>query len=147
MKWCQTPLRRPPGGKQFECTGCSAPRRLAVRTLFILLLVPLFSITPALAEPGFSEKYERDSNIFNPLNQYRADNPLNPINAYNPKNPLNPLNQYDPGNPTHPMNQYNPSNPYNPLNQFNPKNPLNPLNEYNPTTPFRPLNSSPRPSR
>ena len=32
---------------------------------------------PALAESGFSEKYERDYNIFNSLNQYRADNPLN----------------------------------------------------------------------
>jgi hypothetical protein len=85
-----------------------------MRVVFLLFLLLFFSVTPALPEPGFSEKYERDYNIFNPLNQYRADNPLNPINAYDPKNPLNPINQYDPGNPANPMNQYNPSNPYNP---------------------------------
>lgn len=45
--------------------------------VFLLLLLLLFSVTPALAESGFSEKYERDYNIFNPLNQYRADNPMN----------------------------------------------------------------------
>ena len=101
-----------------------------MRVVFLLFLLLLFSVTPALAEPSFSEKYERAYNIFHPLNQYRADNPLNPIN------------QYDPGNPANPMNQYNPSNPYNPLNQFNPRSPLNPLNEYNPTTPFQPLNPS-----
>ena len=33
------------------------------------------------AEPGFDEKYERDFNIFNPINQYQPTNPLNPINA------------------------------------------------------------------
>ena len=60
----------------------------------VLLLLPLLlSVTPALAEPGFSEKYERDYNIFNPLNQYRADNPLNPINEYHPATPFAPLNQ------------------------------------------------------
>ena len=41
----------------------------------LLLLSLLFSVTPALAEPGFSEQYERDYNIFNPINQYRPDNP------------------------------------------------------------------------
>ena len=71
-----------------------------MRVMFLLVLPLLFFLTPAFAEPGFSEKYERDYNIFNPINQYRADNPLNPINAYDPKNPLNPMNQYDPGNPT-----------------------------------------------
>ena len=91
--------------------------------VFLLLLPLLFSVTPALAESGFSEKYERDYNIFNPLNQYDPDNLANP------------------------SNQFNPSNPFNPLNQYNPKTPLNPLNEYNPTTPFQPLNRSPRPSR
>jgi hypothetical protein len=54
---------------------------------------------PALAEPGFSEKYERDYNIFNPINQYRPDNPLNPINSVDPNNPFNPINSVDPGNP------------------------------------------------
>jgi hypothetical protein len=108
--------------------------------VFLLVLSLHFSVIPAFAESGFSEKHERHYNIFNQPNQYRPDNPLNPINAYDPKNPLNPINQYDPGNPANPMNQYNPSNPYNPLNQFNPKNPMNPLNEYDPTTPFEPLN-------
>ncbi len=28
---------------------------------------------PAFAEPGFDEKYERDYNIFNPINQYDAE--------------------------------------------------------------------------
>ena len=79
-------------------------------------------------EPGFSEQYERDYNIFHPINQYRADNPLSPINAYDPKNPLNPISQYDPGHPPNPSNQFNPSNPYNSLNQYHPKNPLNPMN-------------------
>lgn len=43
----------------------------------------LFS-APALAESGFSKKYERDYNSFNPLIQYRPDNPLDPLNRYNP---------------------------------------------------------------
>jgi hypothetical protein len=60
--------------------------------VFLLLLLLLFSVTPAFAESGFSEKYECDYNIFNPLNQYRADNPLNPINAYDLKNPFNSIN-------------------------------------------------------
>jgi hypothetical protein len=59
---------------------------------FLLLLPLLFSLTPVFAEPGFSEKYERDYNIFNPLNQYRADNPLNSINRYNPSTPFQPPN-------------------------------------------------------
>ena len=62
-----------------------------------------FFSTPALAEPGFAEKYERNYNIFNPLNEFRLDNPLNPINAYDPKNPFNPINQYHPGNPANPI--------------------------------------------
>jgi len=79
----------------------------------ILLVLPrLFSLTPAFAEQGFDPKYERDYNIFNPINRYQPDTPLNPINAYDPKNPLNPINHYDPGSPANPMNQYNPSNPY-----------------------------------
>ena len=123
---------------------CSADRRLAMWIVWLLAFV-LF-VAPASAEFGFDEKYERDYNIFNPINKYRADNPLNPINAYDPKNPLNPINQYDPDQPANPSNQFNPPNPYNLLNQYNPKNPLNPLYEYNPSTPFQPLNSSPRTS-
>ncbi len=41
----------------------------------------------ARAEPGFDEKYRRDFNIFNPINQYQPGNPLNPINAYDPATP------------------------------------------------------------
>ena len=58
----------------------------------VLLLLPLlFSVTPAFAESGFSERYRRDYNIFSPRNLYHPDNLLNPINAYDPKNPLNPI--------------------------------------------------------
>ena len=67
------------------------------------------------AEPGFDEKYERDFNIFNPINQYQ------------------------PGNPANPINQFNPNNPFNPVNRYRPENPLNPINEFNPTVPFAPL--------
>jgi len=35
-----------------------------MRVVLLLLLLLLFSLTPAFAEPGFSEKYERDYNIF-----------------------------------------------------------------------------------
>ena len=63
----------------------------------LLLLSLLCSVTPARAEPGCSEQYERDHNSFHPINPYRADNPLSPINAYDPKNPLKPISQSDPG--------------------------------------------------
>ncbi|MCW5799409.1 MAG: hypothetical protein KIT40_12965 [Nitrospira sp.] len=79
------------------------------------------------AEQGFDNKYQRDFNIFNPINQYQPTNPLNPINAY------------DPGNPFNPINQFNPNNPFNPVNRYRPDNPLNPINEFNPAVPFAPL--------
>lgn len=41
----------------------------------MLLPAVLLLAVPASAEPGFSEKYKRDYNIFNPLNEYRPDNP------------------------------------------------------------------------
>ena len=91
--------------------------------VFLLLLPLLFSVTPALAEPSFDEKYERDYNIFNPANRF------------------------DPGNPVNPANRFSPNNPFNPANQYNPENPLNPANRYNPTTPFAPLNRPPRETR
>jgi hypothetical protein len=70
----------------------------------VLLLLPLvFAFTPAFADPGFDEKYERDYNIFIPINQYRPDNPLNPINEVNPNNPLNPINRYNPDTPFKPL--------------------------------------------
>lgn len=93
----------------------------------------------AWAETGFDPRYQRDYNIFNPLNGLRPDNPLNPINAVDPQNPFNPINQYDPGNPANPINQYNPNNPFNPINRFHPDNPLNPIHHYNPDVPFAPL--------
>ncbi len=52
--------------------------------------------SPAYAKFGFNKKYERDYTIFNPLNQYRPDNPLNPINSVDPNNPLDPINRYNP---------------------------------------------------
>ena len=70
--------------------------------VFLLLLSLLISVTPALAEPGFSEKYERDYNIFNPASRYAPENPLNPAQAYASDNPYNPANRYDPGNPVNP---------------------------------------------
>ena len=57
------------------------------------------------AEPGFDQKYQRDFNIFNP------------INAYDPANPFNPINRFDPGNPANPINQFNFNNPFNPVNR------------------------------
>ena len=54
------------------------------------LLLIVLSTAHASAEPGFSQKYERDYNIFTPTNQFRPDNPLNPAQAYAPNNPFNP---------------------------------------------------------
>ena len=72
----------------------------------VLLLLPLFlSVTPAFAEPGFSEKYERDYNIFNPASRYAPDNPLNPSQTYATDNPLNPANRYNPNTPFEPLNR------------------------------------------
>jgi hypothetical protein len=70
-----------------------------------------------LAESGFDEKYERDYNIFNPINQYRPDNPLNPINSVDPNKQFNPANQYNPQNPLNPANQFSPGTPFEPLNR------------------------------
>ncbi len=87
----------------------------------LVLLLALIGMGPAGAEMGFSEQYERDYNIFNPITRYQPDNPLNPANAYSPDNPFNPINRYDPGNPTNPINQYNPNNPFNPINRYSPE--------------------------
>jgi len=83
--------------------------------VFLRLLPLLFSVTPALAEPGFSEKYERDYNIFNPACLYAPDNSLNPAQTYAPDNPFNPANHYDSGNPVNPANRYNHTAPFAPL--------------------------------
>ena len=91
------------------------------------------------AEPGFDPRYERDYNIFNPMNQYRPDNPLNPINKVDPDNPFNPINRVDPDNPVNPLNRVNPNNSFNPINKVHPDNPFNPVNKFNPDTPFAPL--------
>ena len=40
----------------------------------------------ANGELGFVPKYERDYNIFNPVNKYAPDNPLNPANRFDPNN-------------------------------------------------------------
>ena len=105
-----------------------------------LLSVILLAIAvSANGETGFDPKYERDYNIFNPVNKYAPDNPLNPANQFAPNNPFNPVNRFDPNNPANPVNKFNPNNPFNPANQYNPQNPLTPANEYNPRTPFEPL--------
>ena len=110
---------------------------LAMRNIVLITLLLLAA--PAVADPGFDEKYERDYNIFTPANRYAPDNPLNPAQKYAPDNPFNPTNRYDPGNPVNPTNRYNSDNPFNPANQYNPQNPLNPANRYNPNVPFKPL--------
>ena len=53
-----------------------------MRVIFLLLLPLFFSVTPSLGNSGFSEKCERDYIIFNPLNQYRTDNPMNRSRCY-----------------------------------------------------------------
>lgn len=57
-------------------------------------LLPFFLLNaaPAWAESGFDPKYERDYNIFNPINEINPNNTLNPINRYNPDPPFQPLN-------------------------------------------------------
>ncbi len=104
-------------------------RQAQVRTAAIIggMLWLASMIGIGRAEQGFDEKYQRDFNIFNPINQYQPGNPLNPINAYDPANPFNPINQF------------NPNNPFNPVNRYRSENPLNPINEFNPTVPFAPL--------
>ena len=57
--------------------------------VFLLLVQLMFSVTVALADPGFDEKFERDYNIFNPANKYAPDNPLNPAQTYTLDNPFN----------------------------------------------------------
>lgn len=70
---------------------------------FLAVSVLLLSGTVAFADMGFDEKYERDYNFFNPINQLRPDNPLNPINSVDPKNPFNPINRYNPTTPFRPL--------------------------------------------
>jgi hypothetical protein len=110
----------------------------------VWLLVCFLFAAPAVAESDSSEKYERDSKIFNPAQLFSPNNSLNPAQNYSaPDNSFNPAHRYDPSNPTNPANRYIPNNPFNPANQSNPQNPLNPANGYNnPTTPFQSLNHS-----
>lgn len=67
--------------------------------LFPFFLPLLVFITPAFAEPGFSEKYERGYNIFNQANRYDLGNPVNPANRFSLYHPFNPANQFYPDNP------------------------------------------------
>ena len=102
-------------------------RHAQLRNATIVGLLLLLAATgTGRADQGFDEKYQRDFNIFNPINQYQPTNPLNPINAYDPANPFNPINRFDPGNPANPINQFNPNNPFNQVNRYRPENPLNP---------------------
>ncbi len=122
------------GGKQGD-----GGKEAAMRHATLIVTILLWCAASAWAEMGFDPKYERDYNIFNPMNRYAPDNPLNPANAYALDNPFNPVNRFDPGNPANPLNQYNPNNPFNPANRFHPENPLNPANQLNPAVPFSPL--------
>jgi hypothetical protein len=90
--------RRPPHKTGMVRILCPA------RRLNLVFFVSLLLSVGAWAEPGFDEKYERDYNIFNPVNQFAPDNPLNPFNQYAPDNPFNPINQLDPGNPANGIN-------------------------------------------
>ena len=74
-------------------------RSTRLPAIFMLLA----STSTAWAEPGFDEKYQRDFNIFNPINQFNPNNPFNPINRYRPENPLNPINKYNPNTPFAPL--------------------------------------------
>jgi hypothetical protein len=71
-------------------------------------------LSPASAEFGFDEQYERDHNIFDPFNQYRLDNPLNTISSVYPRNPFNPINEFNSDNPLNPISRYNPNTPSQP---------------------------------
>ena len=103
------------------------------------LLFFLLNAAPAWADPGFDEKYERDYNIFNPINQYRPDNPLNPINSVDPNNPFNPINRSTPAFLRIPSIASTQTTLLIQINEVNPNNPLNPINRSNPDTPFKPL--------
>ena len=71
----------------------------------VWLIGVILVASPAYAGFCFDEKYERGYTIFNPLNQYRPDNPLNPINSVDPNNSLDPINRLHPAlradRPTH----------------------------------------------
>ena len=79
------------------------------------LLILLLGSAPVWVDPGFSEKYERAYNIYNPTNAYGPDNPLNPINVYDQKNPLNLIIRHDPKNWFKSINEYNSNIPFQPL--------------------------------
>ena len=84
--------------------------------MWLIWLLGVFLLAdPTFAEPGISEKYERDYNIFNPINSVDPGNPTNPINRVNSINPLNPINEVNPNNPLNPINRYNPDTPFEPL--------------------------------
>ncbi len=92
-------------------------REAQVRSGMIVGLFLFVAMTgTGSAEQGFDEKYQRDFNIFNPINEYQPGNPLNPINAYDPANPFNPINRFDPGNPANPINRFNFNNRFKQVN-------------------------------
>jgi hypothetical protein len=93
--------------------------RTTMKWRVVVMIMLLLSATASQAEMGFEQRYERDYNIFTPMNKYQPDNPLNPVNKYDPDNPFNPVNRYDPDNPLNPINQYHPDNPLNPVNTYN----------------------------
>ena len=86
-----------------------------MRNAIWVAMTLLIGTTTAYADMGFDPRYEREYNIFNPVNKYQPDNPLNPVNKYNPNNPFNPINEYHPDNPLNPVNKHNSSVPFAPL--------------------------------
>jgi hypothetical protein len=76
-----------------RCTMTRWPVAHRGRILPSVMLVGLFMLLPesATAQTGFDPKYERDYNIFNPMNRYAPDNPLNPINRFDPDKDVDPI--------------------------------------------------------
>ena len=109
----------------------------------LVLLFLLFFASPGFGESSLSEKYERDSNLFNPDKLFSSDNPLNSTQNYpTPNNSSNPAFRFDPRDPTNSADRYIPNNPFNPANETNPQNLLNPPDRYGPNAPFQLLNHS-----
>ncbi|MGH9549163.1 MAG: hypothetical protein ACRD3W_07310, partial [Terriglobales bacterium] len=100
MKWYRLAAAQGDGRAQsilanMYFTGKGVRQDLVRTHMWVICLFSFLLLAdPASAEFDFDEKYHRDYNIFNPIDQYRPDNPLNPINKVNNK----PANQLRCGN-------------------------------------------------
>lgn len=56
------------GEEETPYAGCLLAGRLAM--WIVWLFSYLLLVGPAFAQSGFDEKYERDHNLFNPINQF-----------------------------------------------------------------------------